>query len=108
MNPTALSGAHIGGHTRFQLDFRRKLFPAAGRRVMLVVSAPQESADATVLYGLPGALGFCASAKPVPAAGRRDVRDPDGDTGREGLRWRSGVAAVGAGRRTAVAGARRR
>ncbi len=62
---------------------------------MQTVSAPQESADATVLYALPGALGFCASAKPVLAAGRRDVRDPDGDTGRAGLRWRSGVAAVG-------------
>jgi hypothetical protein len=33
LQPTALSGAHIGGHTRLKLILWRKLFHASGRRL---------------------------------------------------------------------------
>lgn len=43
MNPTALSGAQIGGLTRFQCALLKQIFPTAGRRVMRELSGGKEN-----------------------------------------------------------------
>ncbi len=53
MHPTSLSGALIGGHTRSQLASGQRLFPAAGRRVMLIAGTDCVGANASSPLSVP-------------------------------------------------------